>query len=238
MKRWWVRCVPRSLYGRMVVVMVLGTVGAQTITSTVWYDVRHTQSLEIPTRLVATHLADLVRVAEQEPDQVDHLSELLRAPGFEVRVNASATHPDVPLDVDSQAAEDLLRTVLKEKTGKAQTFQLLRLELLDQNDHKAGLPVLLSARADVGPVPGRPAPAGWALAAGRCHRGSGLEPSRHVAIGPGLCGAHLPGAHPVGAVDHAGGGAPGYRAAQTTGRRRPRAGAQPAPAAAVGRGAQ
>lgn len=150
MNRWLARCVPRSLYGRMVVVMVLGTVGAQTITSTVWYDVRHTQSLEIPTRLVATHLADLVRVAEQEPDQVDHLSELLRAPGFEVRVNASATHPDVPLDVDSQAAEDLLRTVLKDKTGKAQTFQLLRLELLDQNDHKAGLPVLLSARPTLG----------------------------------------------------------------------------------------
>ncbi|MFF7708852.1 ATP-binding protein [Pseudomonas sp. NPDC007930] len=146
MRRW----LPASLYGRMVLIMIGGVLLAQLVTSTVWFDVRHAQSLEIPTRLVATHLADIVRVAEREPDQVDHLSELLRAPGFSVQVNAAPTHPDVPLDVDSQAAEDLLRSVLAEKTGQPQTFQLLRLELLDQAEHKAGLPVLLSARPTVG----------------------------------------------------------------------------------------
>jgi signal transduction histidine kinase len=142
--------VPRSLYGRMVAILIGGTLLAQAATSTVWFDVRHIQSLEIPARLVATHLADIVRVAESSPADVDHLSELLRSPGFEVSVNASPTHPDVPLDVDSQAAEDLLRSVLREKTGKAQTFQLLRLELLDRHNRKAGLTALLSAQPTMG----------------------------------------------------------------------------------------
>lgn len=150
MKRWLLKLLPRSLYGRMVAILVGGTLLAQAATSTVWFDVRHIQSLEIPTRLVATHLADIVRVAEQSPADVDHLSALLRSPGFEVSVNASPTHPDVPLDVDSQAAEDLLRSVLREKTGKAQTFQLLRLELLDRHNRKAGLTALLSARPTTG----------------------------------------------------------------------------------------
>jgi signal transduction histidine kinase len=149
-KRWVRRLLPASMYGRMVTILIAGSLLAQVATSTVWFDVRNIQSLEIPTRLVATHLADIVRVAEREPERVDHLTALLRAPGFEVRVNAAPTHPDVPLDVDSQAAENLLRTVLEEKTGKPQTFQLLRLELLDEDDHKAGLPVLLSARSTVG----------------------------------------------------------------------------------------
>jgi hypothetical protein len=60
-----------------------------------------------------------------------------------------SVHPDVPLDVDSQAAEKLLRTLQEEKTGAPRTFQLLRLELLDNDDHKTDLPVLLSAQPTV-----------------------------------------------------------------------------------------
>ena len=67
MKRLIWRLWPRSLSGRLALVLVSGMLAAQALTGTIWYDMRYGKAMEIPTRLAATRLADAVRTLDAVP---------------------------------------------------------------------------------------------------------------------------------------------------------------------------
>ncbi|MEQ4618331.1 MAG: ATP-binding protein [Corticimicrobacter sp.] len=51
---------PDTLSGQLLLALISGLLAAQALTSTIWHDVRAHRALEIPTRVLATRLADLV----------------------------------------------------------------------------------------------------------------------------------------------------------------------------------
>ena len=71
------KLLPRSLFGRLVLILVSGMLAAQALTSSIWYDMRHGQVLEIPSRLIATRLATLsaapggLRLVPRPGDPID-----------------------------------------------------------------------------------------------------------------------------------------------------------------------
>ncbi|WP_397453992.1 ATP-binding protein [Pseudomonas sp. NA-150] len=123
---------------------------AQIATSSIWFDVRYSQALEIPARVIATHLADLVRVAERDPQQLPRMVELLDSPNFQLSIRDTSRSTTDVVDADRQSTQRLLEQVLSDKLGHAQPLSLLQLALLDDQGKAAGLPALLSARPTVG----------------------------------------------------------------------------------------
>ena len=144
------RLLPRSLFGRLVLILVSGMLAAQALTSSIWYDRRHGQVLEIPARLIATRLADVVRLVHSDPRQADQLIQLLNAPHFRLTLSDQASATPSSLTDSDRATERLLKKVLSEKTGYAQTLILLRLSLVDGEGQTAGLSTLLGSKPVVG----------------------------------------------------------------------------------------
>ncbi|KAF1032315.1 MAG: Osmolarity sensor protein EnvZ [Pseudomonas sp.] len=138
--------LPRSLFGRLVLILVGGMLAAQALTSSIWYDMRHGQVLEIPSRLIATRLADVVRLVHSDPQQADVLIKMLDNPRFRLTLSDQASDVPSRISNNDQATERLLQKVLSEKTGYNQTLHLLSLSLLDADGHRAGLSTLLGSR--------------------------------------------------------------------------------------------
>ncbi|MBI6922877.1 HAMP domain-containing protein [Pseudomonas monteilii] len=145
MKRWW----PRSLQGRMVMILVGGVLASQLLTSSIWYEVRQTQVMEIPLRLLAGRLADLLQVARDQPAQLDTLLAGMESPRWH-RLPAPA--------IDSTEAEPeqavLLRELLAARTGGDAPVRVLHLDVIGPDGHQGGAPMLLrgapaSVRAEV-----------------------------------------------------------------------------------------
>lgn len=135
MKRLW----PDSLFGRLVLILVAGLFAAQILTSSIWYEMRHGQVLEIPTRLLATRLADLILLDRRDPAQAVTLIEALQGPDLRL---LDAAPPARQLDEADHNREALLRKVIAERTGSTPTLRLLALDVLDPDGHPASLPVL------------------------------------------------------------------------------------------------
>lgn len=144
------KLLPRSLFGRLVLILVSGMLAAQALTSSIWYDMRHGQVLEIPSRLIATRLADVVRLVHSDPAQADVLIKLLDTPRFRLTLSVQASDVTSSISDSDQATERLLNKVLSEKTGYTQNLHLLSLKLLDAEGQHAGLSTLLSSRPVVG----------------------------------------------------------------------------------------
>lgn len=155
--------LPRTLYGRLVVILVTGMLAAQVLTSSIWYDVRHSQVLEIPTRLIASRLADIVRVARSDPQHIELFLHNLSTPTFNLELRNAADMQRNPLPLQDQATESLLRSLVDEKTASRTALNLLNLTLLDSQGHKAGV-IPCSAPA---PLPGNlPLSCAWPTAVG------------------------------------------------------------------------
>lgn len=144
------RLLPRSLFGRLVLILVSGMLAAQALTSSIWYDRRHGQVLEIPARLIATRLADVVRLVHSDPQQADLLIKLLDTPTFRLSLSDQASNTPSTLKDSDRPTERLIKKVLSEKTGYAHTLILLRLSLVDGDGHTAGLSTLLGSKPVVG----------------------------------------------------------------------------------------
>ncbi|WP_017902794.1 ATP-binding protein [Pseudomonas asplenii] len=145
MKLW-----PGSLFGRLVLILVTGMLAAQILTSSIWYDVRHSQVLEIPSRLIATRLANIVRLSHLDPHRADSLIELIDSPNFRLTLSEQASGIPGRLSEKDQDTERLLNKVLSEKTGYSQTLRLLQVSVVDQQGQIAGLSTLFGARPAIG----------------------------------------------------------------------------------------
>lgn len=132
MKRFW----PRSLHGRLVLILVGGMLASQLLTSSIWHEVRQTQVLEIPLRLLAGRIADLVQLARHDPQQVPVLLHSLESPRWQ-RLDSA------PEQADSDPMyETLLRQLVSERTGEPANLHLYCLELLGAGEQPAGLTTL------------------------------------------------------------------------------------------------
>lgn len=144
------RLLPRSLFGRLVLILVSGMLAAQALTSSIWYDRRHGQVLEIPARLIATRLADVVRLMHSDPQQADLLIKMLDTPTLRLTLSDHASDTPGTLNDSDRSTERLINKVLSEKTGYAQTLILRRLTLVDGEGQTAGLSTLLGSKTVVG----------------------------------------------------------------------------------------
>ncbi len=142
--------LPRTLYGRLVVILVSGMLAAQVLTSSIWYDVRHSQVLEIPTRLIASRLADIVRVATTDPRRTGLLLQSLSTPAFNLELRNAPSAERAPLTAQDRATESLLRSLIDEKTATQTPLNLLNLTLLDNQGHKAGIDTLFGSSPAAG----------------------------------------------------------------------------------------
>ena len=62
------RLLPDTLFGRLVLILDAGSFGGQLLTSTNWFETHPTRTLERPARLLASRLADTVRLLQASPD--------------------------------------------------------------------------------------------------------------------------------------------------------------------------
>lgn len=139
------KLIPRTLYGRLVIILVVGMLAAQVATSSIWYDVRHSQVLEIPTRLIAARLADIVRVSACDPQNITLLLSHLNTADFQLsELNEPLSAPQ-KLTPQDQATEDLLKNLINQKSGNQIPLRLLSLTLLDQQGKKAGVDTLFGS---------------------------------------------------------------------------------------------
>ena len=142
--------LPRTLYGRLVVILVTGMLAAQVLTSSIWYDVRHSQVLEIPTRLIASRLADIVRVASTDPQRTELLLQSLSTADFKLELGNAPSPVQPSLTPQDQATESLLRSLIDEKSASKTPLRLLNLTLLDNQGHKAGIDTLFGSSPAAG----------------------------------------------------------------------------------------
>lgn len=142
--------LPRTLYGRLVLILVTGMLAAQVLTSSIWYDVRHSQLLEIPTRLIASRLADIVRISASDPQGAAQLIQGLNTADFLLSIEQDPAGERPPLNRQDAATEHLLRDVIDQKTARQVELNLLNLALRDDQGKKAGIGTLFGSSPAVG----------------------------------------------------------------------------------------
>lgn len=135
--RWW----PQSLSGRLALILVAGMLVAQMLTGTIWYDMRYGTAMEMPTRLAATHLADVVNILDQaSPAQRADLVRSLSHSQFNLALmqnspdHASATSP---AGHAGQSVIALFSEVLQQHAG-ARPWHMLQAELDDRRGTREG----------------------------------------------------------------------------------------------------
>jgi signal transduction histidine kinase len=133
LKRLW----PRSLQGRMVIILVGGVLASQLMTSSIWYEVRQNRALEIPLRLLAGRMADLLRVARDQPAQLQALLDGMESPDWH-------RLPSAPVQAPADAGHNaLLRRLLAARTGGDAPVRLLGVQILGTDGHPGSASTLL-----------------------------------------------------------------------------------------------
>ncbi|AWH51703.1 two-component sensor histidine kinase [Stenotrophomonas sp. ESTM1D_MKCIP4_1] len=121
---------PRTLYGRLVLVLVAGMLLAQLLTGTVWHDARYERVAEIPARLAAAHVAQTLRLLEVPASPLAGADPALLSTA-DLRVQAVDNGGHVPLSARDRAVEQLLRTSLEGELGSPRELHLQHLRLYD-----------------------------------------------------------------------------------------------------------
>ncbi len=124
------RAWPRTLYGRLVLLLVAGMLVAQWLTGTIWFDVRRERMLEMPVRITAARVGLVLRLLEA-PDPSTPVATLARlgGDGFGIREQAPSARPALA-DAD-QRTERLLRKALATELGGPRRLDLLSVNLHD-----------------------------------------------------------------------------------------------------------
>ncbi len=126
MKRLW----PRSLTGRLVIIMVIGMLAAQFLTGTIWFDMRYGKAMEVPTRLVASELAMRIRLLQAAPpDQRSAILQNLNEPRFSMREIAQPTERLPALETHHAAITQMFDHVLEQQVGQPLQTRFLKAEL-------------------------------------------------------------------------------------------------------------
>ncbi|ANI01272.1 two-component sensor histidine kinase [Pseudomonas putida SJTE-1] len=124
--RWFHRLWPRTLFGQLLLIMVSGTLVIQLMSSSIWFDVRFAQALEVPVRLVAARSAPLIA-------QADCHGGTLQAPAH-YQLHCVENPPAQEHDErrGHRRVELLLQQALKYELGHAQDVRLMNVQLTDE----------------------------------------------------------------------------------------------------------
>lgn len=132
------RWLPDTLFGRLVWVLAAGMLAAQFLTSSIWLGLRHTQTLETPTRVVAERFGDVLVQLSASPDGPQTLRQMT-SPDFRPRLQSHGQAGEPSLDERYAPAQQLINRVLHARLPQAGLAQLTRLRLLDaQGQESAG----------------------------------------------------------------------------------------------------
>ncbi|MFT2159578.1 ATP-binding protein [Pseudomonas putida] len=124
--RWFHRLWPRTLFGQLLLIMVSGTLVIQLMSSSIWFDVRFAQALEVPVRLVAARSAPLIA-------QADCHGGTLQAPShYQLRCVESLPAQEHDERRGHRRVELLLQQALKYELGRAQDVRLMNVQLTDE----------------------------------------------------------------------------------------------------------
>lgn len=124
--RWFHRLWPRTLFGQLLLIMVSGTLVIQLMSSSIWFDVRFAQALEVPVRLVAARSAPLIT-------QADCHGGTLQAPAhYQLHCVESLPAQEHDERRGHRRVELLLQQALKYELGHAQDVRLMNVQLTDE----------------------------------------------------------------------------------------------------------
>ncbi|WCM23949.1 ATP-binding protein [Paraburkholderia bryophila] len=167
MKRLWPRLLPRALtrlwpdtlYGRLVLILVVGMFGGQLFTSTIWFETHDNRTLEIPARLFASRLADTVRLLQHAPDDAARRAIIGQLGDERYRlkqIDAPVAAPvAAPVDhAEGQVAQymvgNLLSGVIARRLREPVDVRLLDAHLRDESGHHTGMLSLFNSRMPTG----------------------------------------------------------------------------------------
>lgn len=130
------RWLPDTLFGRLVLVLAAGMLATQFLTSSIWLSVRHTQTLETPTRVVAERFGDVLAQLGASPDWPQTL-RLMSSPDFRPRLQSYGQAGEPSLDELYASSQQLINRVLHARLPQAGLVQLTRLRLLDADGQES-----------------------------------------------------------------------------------------------------
>lgn len=137
---------PASLSARIACILVAGLVLAQLLTSTIWFESRRRQMLEIPTRVFATRVADALRLLEARPPQDRaELMAALQAPGLSLRFASHLPEPE-GASQDLKRSSALLEHAMRVHLGQPVEVRVISAQLLDDRGRPANSWAMMSAR--------------------------------------------------------------------------------------------
>ncbi|WMJ71108.1 ATP-binding protein [Stenotrophomonas sp. 24(2023)] len=122
---------PRTLYGRLMIVLVAGMLLAQLLTGTVWHDARYERVAEIPARLTAAHVAQSLRLLEAADSPLAGADPALLSTA-DLSVHAVDDGGSVALRARDRTVERLLRDALASELGSPRELHLQHLRLYDR----------------------------------------------------------------------------------------------------------
>ncbi|WP_409293951.1 ATP-binding protein [Pseudomonas sp. KCJK9058] len=124
--RWFHRLWPRTLFGQLLLIMVSGTLVIQLMSSSIWFDVRFAQALEVPVRLVAARSAPLITQADC------HGGTLQAQAHYQLHCVESPPAQEHDERRGHRRVELLLQQALKYELGHAQDVRLMNVQLTDE----------------------------------------------------------------------------------------------------------
>ncbi|MCB5185738.1 HAMP domain-containing protein [Methylobacillus gramineus] len=128
---------PASLFGRLVIVLVAGTMTAQILTGFIWYDMNYGKALEIPTRVLAAKLSDsisLVEISKVEDERL--LIKKLSNPLYQLTPVDAPPRPNA-LKTRERAIELLFKRVFEQEFGRLLPIKLFDVDLHDDQGKEA-----------------------------------------------------------------------------------------------------
>lgn len=135
---------PRTLYGRLVLVLVGGMLVAQLLTGTIWFDVRYDQVNEVPARVAGVEIGRWLSALETTPFP-DRSEALHVRPGFEVW--PIAAHVPVPQAFRDATIERAIADTIAVQLGAPRTVHLQHVTLHDDHGREARVAAVFGARS-------------------------------------------------------------------------------------------
>jgi hypothetical protein len=146
-RHWW----PDTLAGRLVVILVVGMFAGQVFTGTIWFQSRDNRTLEVPARVLASRLADTVRLLDGAPDERarQDVVRQLADTRYQLRwVGAPVTVPEHSLALD--AIGHLLSGVMRQRLREPVEVNLIDAQLRDEAGMQRGILSLFDSRMPSG----------------------------------------------------------------------------------------
>nr|WP_312987939.1 HAMP domain-containing sensor histidine kinase [Comamonas koreensis] len=140
---WLARLWPQTLSGRIAAILVIGMLAAQAMTGTIWWEMRRSQLLEVPLRLVAARAADTLALLQASPpEQRAALVAQWQGSRYQLQLVDGASAAAAPSPYPE--AQALVAQVIGKRLGQPVPLQLQQLALLGERHADGRRPVLLA----------------------------------------------------------------------------------------------